>query len=252
VVKDGAPVLQLPILSNDYSFAFPSFGLGRYRLQVMRTLNGVASIEAVSSPIYLEAPQPPPDLDADDDGVDDAEDNCPLEPNADQADSDGDGLGDACDDDRDGDNVPNGEDACPDQPGEADNAGCPHAGGGQPGGSDGSGGSAGGGAGRCANTIRGTRHRDLLVGTRGGDRLLGGRKRDRLRGRRGDDCIKGHRGSDRIKGGPGRDRLFGGPGRDKIMARDGERDLVRCGKGRDFALVDRADKVRGCERVRRR
>ena len=43
-----------------------------------------------------------------------AEDNCPDVSNADQADRDGDGIGDVCDDDRDGDGVSNAEDNCPD------------------------------------------------------------------------------------------------------------------------------------------
>jgi hypothetical protein len=74
--------------------------------------------------------------DADGDGVADAEDDCPLVGNADQADGDGDGSGDACDDcpalanptqrdldrdgvgdacdpDIDGDGVPNAADVCP-------------------------------------------------------------------------------------------------------------------------------------------
>ncbi|CAN5497150.1 hypothetical protein BH20ACT15_BH20ACT15_06190 [soil metagenome] len=40
-------------------------------------------------------------------------------------------------------------------------------------------------------------------------------------------------------------------GRDFVKSRDGKRDVVRCGKGKDRAVVDRRDKVKGCESVRR-
>ena len=52
----------------------------------------------------------PPD--ADGDGAPDRVDNCPQTPNSDQADYDGDGAGDVCDDDDDDDAVPDGDDAC--------------------------------------------------------------------------------------------------------------------------------------------
>jgi len=56
-----------------------------------------------------------------------------------------------------------------------------------------------------------------------------------------------------LVGGPGRDRLFGGFGRDTFRARDGERDIVGCGAGRDEVFADRIDLVGvDCERVRRR
>lgn len=52
-------------------------------------------------------------LDQDGDGIFDSEDNCPETPNADQADLDNDGYGDACDSDIDGDGIVDDEDRCP-------------------------------------------------------------------------------------------------------------------------------------------
>lgn len=140
-------------------------------------------------------------------------------------------------------------------------------------------GGGGGGEGerRCGVKIRGTKGADLLLGddrserisgragddrirAKGGDdcvsggpgddRIGGGRGDDRLRGGRGSDLIHGRSGDDRISGGRGRDRIFGGGGDDRIDSRDGRRDVINCGRGRDLAIVDPQDVVRGCERVR--
>lgn len=58
-----------------------------------------------------------PSSDADSDGVRDADDNCVDDANADQTDTDGDGIGNACDNqadtDSDGDQVPDPSDNCP-------------------------------------------------------------------------------------------------------------------------------------------
>jgi hypothetical protein len=52
-------------------------------------------------------------VDTDGDGRVDTMDNCPLDANAGQRDTDSDGEGDACDGDDDGDDVPDEDDNCP-------------------------------------------------------------------------------------------------------------------------------------------
>jgi len=58
------------------------------------------------------------DLDSDADGIPDQQDNCPLDANADQLDTDNDGAGDACDSDDDNDGTPDAQDAFPLDPAE--------------------------------------------------------------------------------------------------------------------------------------
>jgi ABC-2 type transport system ATP-binding protein len=113
----------------------------------------------------------------------------------------------------------------------------------------------------CSSPQKGTNGKDKIRGTEGPDAIAGGRGRDRLKGRGGDDCLAGQTGGDRLgggagedllKGGKGSDRMSGGKSADELRARGGGRDRVRCGPGRDLAKVDRSDRVRGCERVRRK
>lgn len=96
----------------------------------------------------------------------------------------------------------------------------------------------------------GGRKRDKLRGTPAGDALRGRGGRDSLRGKAGEDCLAGGRGADRLNGGPDADDIAAGRGKDRIDARDGERDLVRCGRGADRVKADPRDRLRGCERKR--
>jgi Ca2+-binding RTX toxin-like protein len=100
--------------------------------------------------------------------------------------------------------------------------------------------------------VAGNAGNDLLVGGSGNDRLNGGKGSDRISGNDGDDRLNGGPGADRLKGGHGRNRLSGGAGKDRLDGVNGAFDRLNCGPGRDRALADRGDRVRGCERVRRR
>ena len=112
------------------------------------------------------------------------------------------------------------------------------------------GGTTGGGTARGVTRV-GTSRADRLRGTPGPDVLRGLAGNDTLLGLGGADRLEGGPGADALDGGPGADRLLGGLGTDTIRARDGLRDIVDCGPGRDVAVVDRRDSVRNCEVVRR-
>jgi hypothetical protein len=104
----------------------------------------------------------------------------------------------------------------------------------------------------AGKTVRGGAGPNTLRGGSANDRLYGGAGNDRLFGGAGDDRLYGGTGSDRLDGGKGRDLLDGGAGADVVTARDGARDTIRCGPGRDTVVADRIDVVaRDCERVRR-
>jgi hypothetical protein len=84
-----------------------------------------------------------------------------------------------------------------------------------------------------------------------GVRKRGTARDDRLMGSRRGDRIRGKGGADRLIGRGGRDCLGAGPGNDRVNSRDNQRDAVRCGRGRDLAIADRADRLIGCEIKRR-
>ncbi len=158
-------------------------------------------------------------VDADDDSVPNGCDNCPNVPNPDQADQDGDGVGDACDPDIDGDGVPNAADNCPVTPNPAQTD-FDHDGIGRPCDPQDL------APGACQNIVPGTGGPDVLTGTSAGDVINGGAGNDTIHGLAGDDCptggpgndvLFGDAGNDRMRGGAGNDTMFGGPGNDLFM-----------------------------------
>ena len=102
-----------------------------------------------------------------------------------------------------------------------------------------------------AGSAAGTDDRDSLWGGAGKDLLFGGAGADRLHGGPDADRLIGGEGNDRLTGGRGGDRFSAGSGNDRVNAVDGRRERVRCGLGTDSARIDRRDRVRGCELVRR-
>jgi RTX calcium-binding nonapeptide repeat (4 copies)/Thrombospondin type 3 repeat len=179
------------------------------------------------------------------------------------ADSDGDGVANATDQcpavagpvinngcpvpppppaDQDKDGVPDAQDLCPTQAGPASSRGCPPKQQNQ--------GTIGpdkltGGA--KADVLRGLAGNDILRGLGGNDSLFGGVGNDRLFGGAGNDRLVGGPGNDFLDGGPGKDTYDAGGGNDTLKSKDGVRETVVCGAGRDAVIADPSDRLQGCE-----
>jgi len=161
--------------------------------------------------------------DVDGDGVPDTSDNCPAVANADQADGDGDGTGDACE---------GGSEPPPSCAGEEATIVV------QPG-----------------IPTEGTPGRDVIVGTdladrirsRGGaDLVCSGRGEDVVNGQRGKDVLRTSAGKDVVRGGGGsQDVLKAGSARDRLNGGAGSGDVCDGQSGNDVELTP------GCETVRR-
>ena len=80
---------------------------------------------------------------------------------------------------------------------------------------------------------------DTLIAPRAGGIEEGGGGRDTIIGG----------GFDLITGGRGKDTIRAGRGPDEIDVADRTKDRVSCGSGRDSVKADRADKLKGCERI---
>jgi Ca2+-binding RTX toxin-like protein len=85
----------------------------------------------------------------------------------------------------------------------------------------------------------------------GNDTLSGSDGNDTLYGAGGNDNLNGGQGNDKLFGGSGTNSYVAGAGNDKVSARNGKREKIDCGPGRDTATIDKNDTVKGCEKVNR-
>jgi len=116
--KLGRTTTQLGmVLGSCYriSYKLDGFTLGFRDVQVTAGTPPVGYLKLTNGQNVNSRFRVETDLDGDDDGVNDYQDNCPDVANADQADGDSDGVGDACDVvDTDGDGITDAMDNCPD------------------------------------------------------------------------------------------------------------------------------------------
>jgi hypothetical protein len=88
---------------------------------------------------------------------------------------------------------------------------------------------------------------DRIIGDRYANELVGRQGNDLLRGNRGADFVFAGGGDDGIDGGRGRDSLYGDRGDDTFWSRDGFRDSLYGGFGKDRAHRDGFDPAHSVE-----
>ena len=191
ILRDGLPFQSVPIPPSGDSFVYAFESLGppaRYRLQVQRTVSGAASIEALSSPIYLDPAAAGADPDED-------------EPGGAPGAGDGPGGGGA------GDVAAGGSaGSAGDVAGDCENV------------LRGS---------MVADRLRGTAGSDRIHGRGGDDRITGSGGEDCLGGGRGEDRITAGPGEDVVRAGGGADRVNAADGKRDVIRCGSGRDRVR-------------------------
>jgi serralysin len=90
-------------------------------------------------------------------------------------------------------------------------------------------------------------NRDYLTGDGGDDELVGSTDGDVLSGGSGKNVLKGRAGNDDLFA-TGKTTYDAGPGDDLVVSRNGKRERVNCGRGRDKVNADKVDLLRDCEK----
>jgi hypothetical protein len=106
LVTDASGVYELQVPAGTWTITASKPGF--VSQSVTRTVTSGATVWGSMALARVSMP-----VDGDGDGREDTMDNCPLDANADQRDTDADGRGDVCDGDDDGDDVPDEDDTCP-------------------------------------------------------------------------------------------------------------------------------------------
>ncbi|MGI8775363.1 MAG: thrombospondin type 3 repeat-containing protein [Actinomycetota bacterium] len=235
-------------------------------------VNGLHIITSTGEDIVLARAEATADCvnDQDGDGIPDDKDNCPTVNNPDQKDTDGDGIGDACDDDDDNDGIPDDQDNCPtvfnpdqkDTDGDGIGDACDDTPGEElPQCSDGLDNDGDGfidmedpnctspedddesgfvpkacrvqpGQEPSGRVIVGSENADVITGTDRDDLICSRGGDDIVDGLDGDDLIVLGKGDDQGSGGGGKDQIQGGAGNDTING-GGHNDIITGGAGND-------------------
>ena len=108
---------------------------------------------------------------------------------------------------------------------------------------------------RTASTVRCTLSQARRIVLTGGDQAdkltVRGTRPVQISAGRGADVVTTGSGADKVTAGPGSDKVTTGAGKDTVEVRDGERDVVNCGAGRDRVTADGLDVLTSCETVDR-
>ena len=88
-----------------------------------------------------------------------------------------------------------------------------------------------------------------IIGGEGNDKITGSAFADYLGGGNGNDSLWGGAGNDVLEGGKGADQMFGDDGNDRFLAKDGTRDILNGGAGKDSAVFDVSPKSIADQRV---